>query len=120
MTLHFHYFVGYPTGLPVSQLDKPPGGNGIPPAMASQAHWMFNLKSGCNFCHQLGNEITRTLGHMDHLGFKTPEEAWIYRTQLGVRGSSMAGTFAQFGVQAGARVLADWTTRIANGPLRRS
>jgi hypothetical protein len=92
-------------------------GNGIPPAMASQAHWMFNLKSGCNFCHQLGNEITRSLGHMDHLGFKTPEEAWIYRTQLGVRGSSMAGTMAQFGVQAGARVLADWTTRIANGEL---
>lgn len=92
-------------------------GNGIPPAMASQAHWMFNLKSGCNFCHQLGNEITRSLGHMDHLAFKSPEEAWIYRTQLGVRGSSMAGTMAQFGVQAGARVLADWTTRIANGEL---
>jgi hypothetical protein len=92
-------------------------GNGIPPAMASQAHWMFNLKSGCNFCHQLGNEITRTLGHMDHLGFKTPEEAWIYRTQLGVRGSSMAGTMAQWGLDAGARVMADWTTRIANGEL---
>jgi hypothetical protein len=92
-------------------------GNGIPPAMASQAHWMFNLKSGCNFCHQLGNEITRTLGHMDHLGFKTPAEAWIYRTQLGVRGSSMAGTMAQWGLDAGARVMADWTTRIANGEL---
>ncbi len=36
---------------------------------------------------------------MDHLGFKTPEEAWIYRTQLGVRGSSMAGTMAQWGLQ---------------------
>jgi hypothetical protein len=92
-------------------------GNGIPPAMASQAHWMFNLKSGCNFCHQLGNHITRTLGHMDHLGFATPEEAWIYRTQLGVRGSSMAGTMAQWGLQAGARVMADWTSRIANGEL---
>jgi hypothetical protein len=92
-------------------------GNGIPPAMASQAHWMFNLKSGCNFCHQLGNEITRSLGHMDHLDFKSPEEAWIYRTQLGVRGSSMAGTMAQWGLQAGARVMADWTTRIANGEV---
>ena len=92
-------------------------GNGIPPAMATQAHWIFNIKSGCNFCHQLGNQLTRSLGHMDHLGFKTPEEAWIYRTQLGVRGSAMAGTMAQFGVQAGAHVLADWTTRIANGEL---
>jgi hypothetical protein len=92
-------------------------GNGIPPAMASQAHWIFNIKSGCNFCHQLGNEITRSLGHMDHLGFKSPEEAWIYRTQLGVRGSSMASTMAAWGVNAGARVMADWTTRIANGEL---
>ncbi len=92
-------------------------GNGIPPAMASQAHWIFNIKSGCNFCHQLGNQITRSLGHMDHLGFKTPEEAWIYRTQLGVRGSSMAGTMAAWGLHSGARVMADWTTRIANGEL---
>jgi hypothetical protein len=116
----------YPGNYWLALLEPPPksafpgtgaSGNGIPPAMATQAHWMFNLKSGCNFCHQLGNEITRTLGHMDHLGFKTPQEAWIYRTQLGVRGSSMAGALAQFGVDAGARVLADWTTRIANGEL---
>ena len=85
--------------------------------MDSQAHWIYNIKSGCNFCHELGTQITRTLGHMDHLGFKTPEEAWVYRTQLGVRGSSMAGTMAQWGTQAGAKVLADWTTRIAQGEL---
>jgi hypothetical protein len=92
-------------------------GNGIPPALAVQGQWINNVKSQCNFCHQLGNEITRSLGHMDHLGFKTPEEAWIYRTQLGVRGSSMAGAFAVFGIQAGAKVFADWTTRVANGEL---
>ena len=67
-------------------------GNGIPKTMDSQAHWIYNIKSGCNFCHELGTQITRTLGHMDHLGFKTPEEAWVYRTQLGVRGSAMAGS----------------------------
>ena len=54
---------------------------------------------------------------MDHLGLKTPEEAWIYRTQLGVRGSYMAGQFAVFGTQAGAKVFADWTNRIASGEL---
>jgi hypothetical protein len=116
----------YPGNYWFSLLQPPPksafpgtgeSGNGIPPAMASQAHWIFNLKSGCNFCHALGTEITRTLGHMDHLGFKTPEEAWIYRTQLGVRGSSMAGTMAAWGLNSGARVMADWTTRIANGEL---
>ncbi len=85
--------------------------------MATQAHWIFNIKSGCNFCHQLGNEITRSLGHMDHLGFKTPEEAWIYRTQLGVRGSAMAGTMAQWGCRPARACMADWTTRIANGEV---
>ena len=94
-----------------------PDGNGMPPGMASQANWIYNLKSGCNFCHELGTAVTRTLSHMDHLGFKTPEEAWIYRTQLGVRGSSMAGAFAQFGQQHAAHVFADWTTRIANGEV---
>jgi hypothetical protein len=92
-------------------------GNGIPPDLKIQGQWIHNIKSQCNFCHQLGNEITRSLGHMDHLGLKTPEDTWIYRTQLGVRGSAMAGAFAVFGVQAGAKVFADWTTRVANGEL---
>jgi hypothetical protein len=116
----------YPGNYWLSLLQPPPksafpgtgeSGNGIPPAMHAQSDWIFNVKSGCNFCHALGTQITRTLGHMDHLGFKTPEEAWIYRTQLGVRGSAMAGTMARFGLQAGARVFADWTTRIANGEV---
>ncbi|HZF30621.1 MAG TPA: carboxypeptidase-like regulatory domain-containing protein [Gammaproteobacteria bacterium] len=94
-----------------------PSGNGIPPELKVQGQWINNIKSQCNFCHQLGNQITRSLGHMDHLGFKTPEEAWIYRTQLGVRGTYMAGQFAVFGIQAGAKVFADWTTRVANGEL---
>ncbi len=92
-------------------------GNGIPPDLKVQGQWINNIKSQCNFCHQLGGALTRSLGHMDHLGFKTPEDAWIYRTQLGVRGSAMAGAFAVFGVQAGAKVFADWTTRIANGEV---
>src|SRR5690349_13672937 len=69
----------YPGNYWLSLLQPPPPsafpgtgdkGNGIPPAMATQAHWIFNIKSGCNFCHQLGNQLTRSLGHMDHLGFK--------------------------------------------------
>jgi hypothetical protein len=92
-------------------------GNGIPPDLKVQGQWIHNIKSQCNFCHQLGNQLTRSLGHMDHLDHKTPEDAWIYRTQLGVRGSAMAGAFAVFGIQAGAKVFADWTTRIANGEV---
>jgi hypothetical protein len=116
----------YPGNYWLSLLEPPapsefPGtgesGNGIPPDLKEQGMWINNIKSQCNFCHELGTQITRELGHMDHLGFKTPEEAWIYRTQLGVRGSAMAGAFAVFGIQAGARVFADWTTRIENGEL---
>jgi len=74
----------YPGNYWLSLLAPPPksefpgtgeSGNGIPPAMQAQSDWIFNVKSGCNFCHALGTQITRTLGHMDHLGFKTPEEA---------------------------------------------
>jgi hypothetical protein len=49
------------------------GGNGFLPGVTSQDDWMHAFKKDCNFCHQLGNEITRTLGHMDHLGFDSHE-----------------------------------------------
>jgi len=94
-----------------------PDGNGISPEMQSQKQWLNNQKSACNFCHQLGNEITRRLDHMEHLNFATPEEAWGYRTTLGVRGSSMAGAFAAFGRQAAERAFADWTNRIEAGEV---
>ena len=94
-----------------------PGGNGIDPGMESQMEWLNNQKSQCNFCHQVGNEITRTIDHMDHLDLGSSEAAWIYRTQLGVRGSSMAGAFATFGQRAAAESFADWTDRIAAGEL---
>ncbi|MDX1563264.1 MAG: carboxypeptidase-like regulatory domain-containing protein, partial [Gammaproteobacteria bacterium] len=94
-----------------------PSGNGVSPQMTSQKEWLNNQKSACNFCHQLGNEITRTLDHMDHLNFASSEEAWGYRTQLGVRGNSMAGAFATFGREAAMRTFADWTDRIAAGEL---
>ena len=33
------------------------------PALKEQGQWINNIKSQCNFCHQLGNQITRSLGH---------------------------------------------------------
>ena len=94
-----------------------PTGNGISPQMLTQKQWMNNLKSACNFCHQLGTEITRQLDHMDHLGFETPEEAWEYRTRLGVRGGNMQAAFLAFGRESAMQVFADWTTRIEDGEL---
>ncbi len=94
-----------------------PAGNGISPQMESLDQWVWHQKSACNFCHALGTPITRTLEHMDHLGFPDAETAWTYRTGLGVRGGSMAAAFATFGPQAAAGMFSDWTDRIAAGEV---
>jgi hypothetical protein len=94
-----------------------PDGNGIAENMQTQKEWLNNLKSSCNFCHQIGNQVTRTLDTLDHLDFDSAEEAWAYRTQLGVRGGSMAGAFSNFGRESAMHVFADWTTRIEQGEL---
>jgi hypothetical protein len=93
------------------------GGNGLMPTFNTRDRWMHEFKSDCNFCHQLGNQITRTLGHMDALGFDSHEEAWIYRTSLGVRGGSMQGAFLQFGMDSMSKTMADWTRRIEAGAV---
>ena len=41
-----------------------PSGNGIGVRMTDQDHWINTLKSGCNFCHQLGNALTRDVQHV--------------------------------------------------------
>ncbi len=94
-----------------------PDGNGINPIMESQKHWIYQLKSGCHFCHELGTKTTRTLDDLKPLHFDTPEQAWIYRTSVGVRGGSMSGAFATFGQKSAAETFASWTTRIANGEV---
>jgi hypothetical protein len=50
-------------------------------------------KSDCNFCHQLGNELTRTVDHVFKAKpeLKTHAEAWEWRLGTGVRGTSMYG-----------------------------
>ena len=52
-------------------------GNGIGPGMLTQNHWINQLKSGCNFCHQLGNKLTRTLDDVYKVetAIKTPFDA---------------------------------------------
>jgi hypothetical protein len=95
------------------------GGNGFMPSILSQDDWMHRFKRDCNFCHQLGNQLTRTLTHMDFdkLGFKSHEDAWLYRTSLGVRGGSMAAAFLQFGGEGMARTMADWTRTVESGAV---
>ena len=57
--------------------------------MQSQNHWINSLKSDCNFCHQLGNQLTRSVDHVFKAKpeLKTHAEAWEWRLGTGVRGN---------------------------------
>jgi hypothetical protein len=94
-------------------------GNGFGPTMLSQNHWINTLKSGCNFCHQLGNQLTRTLDdvYKGDPAVKTPLEAWDRRLKGGVRGNAMYGTLGTMGMPGTLKVLADWSDRIAKGEV---
>jgi hypothetical protein len=92
-----------------------PTGNGFAADIETQQEWVHEYKARCHFCHQQGNAITRSVSHMDHLGFDSTEEAWDYRLQLGVRGGGMYGSFVGLGREGMLRILANWTDRIAAG-----
>ena len=92
-----------------------PTGNGFATDIETQKEWVHEYKARCHFCHQQGSAITRTLDHMDALGFDSPEEAWDYRLQLGVRGGGMYGSFVGLGREGMLRILSNWTTKIADG-----
>jgi hypothetical protein len=66
-----------------------PNGNGINPAMQSQAQWVRQIKTdSCESCHQLGTKATRTLP--TNLGtFDSPAQAWARRVQSGQAGGQM-------------------------------
>jgi len=94
-----------------------PQGNGIGTQMQSMDRFVWQLKSNCNFCHQLGNGITRTLDHVFKAKpeLKTHQEAWDLRLQAGIRGEQMSGSATTMGRPFVLNMLADWTTRIEKG-----
>ena len=96
-----------------------PQGNGLGPNMLSQNQWINSLKSDCNFCHQLGNQLTRTVD--DVLAakpeLKTHAEAWEWRLGTGVRGTSMYSVLMNQGKERSLKAYADWTERIAKGEV---
>ena len=94
-------------------------GNGMSAGMVTQNHWINQLKSGCNFCHQLGNNLTRNLDHVYKAepNIKTSADAWDRRLHGGVRGDSMYSTLLSMGKEPTLKALADWTDRIKNGEV---
>ena len=93
-----------------------PNGNGIGVGMTSQERWIDVMKQGCELCHQVGTELTRTL-HSKLPKFATHEEAWDYRVQTGQRGTEMNNTMDRFGRKRALKMFADWTRRIEAGEV---
>lgn len=98
---------------------EPPSGNGLGKTMPDQAHWIYTLKSNCNFCHQLGNALTRDVTHVEkaHPDAKTSVEAWEWRLGTGVRGNSMYTALTQMGKTESLKTFASWSDRIAAGEV---
>ena len=94
-------------------------GNGAGSAMLTQNHWINSLKSDCNFCHQLGNRLTRSVDHVFKAKpeLKTHAEAWEWRLGTGVRGTAMYAVLNAQGKERSLPVFAGWTERIANGAV---
>ena len=118
----------YPGNYWLSMMEPPapsefPGtgeqGNGLAAGMLTQSQWLHSLKSNCNFCHQLGNPITRTLDHVFTAKpeLKTHTDAWEWRLGTGVRGNGMYGVLNTQGKSRTLKVWADWTERIAKGEV---
>ena len=118
----------YPGNYWLSMMEPPPasnfpgtgtgtGQNGVPTAMTDQDHWMNTLKSGCNFCHQLGSPLTQTVAHVFAAKpeLKTHEQAWEWRLGTGVRGTNMYGLLGQMGTNQTLKSFADWTRAIEGG-----
>jgi hypothetical protein len=94
-------------------------GNGVGQNMLTQDHWINSLKSDCNFCHQLGNEITRSVDHVFKAKpeLKTHAEAWEWRLGTGVRGTNMYSVLNNQGKDPALKVYSDWSERIAKGEV---
>jgi len=116
----------YPAGYWFSLIQVPdkkefpgtgPSGNGIAPALQSQAEYLRHLKNGtCLACHQMGNKATREIP--SGLGtFSSTAQAWERRIQSGQAGLNMIPGLSMLGRERALAMFADWTDRIAAGEV---
>ena len=90
-------------------------GNGIPPSVRTQAHWVDLLKQGCQLCHQMGNLATREIPNA--ADFDSTEAAWAHRIMTGQRAANMGAAINRFGRDRAVAAYADWTDRIMAGEV---
>jgi hypothetical protein len=85
--------------------------------MVTPSHLINSLKSDCNFCHQLGNEIIRNVDAVLKAKpeLKTHAEAWEWRLGVGVRGTNMYTVLTNQGKDRALKMYAGWSERIAGG-----
>jgi hypothetical protein len=76
--------------------------------------WVKNM--GCVGCHQLGNELTRTIPE-SLAGIEDSRQAWIRRISSGQAGDYMVRLAADTLKGLPIKYMADWTDRIAAGEL---
>src|SRR5689334_22653388 len=115
----------YPASYWLSLLEPPsksefPGTgepNRLGRTMLSQNHWINSIKSDCNFCHQLGNQLTRTVDDVlrSKPEIKTHIDAWEWRLGTGVRGTNMMQVLVTQGKENSLKVYSSWSERIAAG-----
>src|SRR5438034_2013086 len=112
----------YPAGYWFSLLRPPakdefpgtgPTGNGLSPAMKTQAQYLWQIKSGtCMACHALGTKGTREFPEaLRNSG--SSEKTWERRLMSGQAGGNMFSTLVQIGRERTLQMFADWTDRIA-------
>jgi hypothetical protein len=93
-----------------------PTGNGIAPAMTTQAHWIGQIKAGCNVCHQVGDKATREVP--PSLGpFASTAQAWDRRVRSGQDGTFMSAAVSALGRDRAIKMFADWTDRVMGGEI---
>jgi len=85
--------------------------------IANQQEWIFDMKVGCQQCHQIGSSITRDLVHLSSYHFTSSADAWSHRTQFGQAGTGMTGALDRMGRDRAIKMYADWTDRIKAGEI---
>ena len=86
----------------------------LPGGMNFYLTWVKNM--GCVGCHQLGNELTRTMPE-SLAAIEDSQQAWVRRISSGQAGDYMIRLAADDLKGLPIKYLADWTDRIAAGEL---